>query len=190
MTGVLEVVEKENKTFDSLDGVIRVGNTNVVRFDKYLKDGYTAAYWRANPAKTKASYIDLLTRFYTELMTGNYKPSENKEFEPGMLLAYGPGSEKRFPVIKLKLDDLVNWEMMLTRQPHYSDFVLLRVNTPYADFALECMSGNEWSPQEGTVGVISNQPLGMPLARFVANSSRYQVNAEEIRPLLDRAFTF
>ena len=191
MVPLLNLVEEENKRLGSIDVSIKDGKNRVVLIDRYPKEKYSVAYWRGSPLKTKDYYVGNLAAFYVELMMGEYKPSNEKIFKMGELsIQWKKKNSKEHQLENLPLDYLADWEMKLGKHKHYGDFVRLRVNSPYADIVMECLTGREWNPMQGTLGVLSHQPLGIPFARFVSKTSRYQVKPEDIMPLLDHGFTF
>lgn|SRR3989344_4757270 len=189
MAMTIEVIQTENKPCDSMDLAINSGGRRLALGERFLKDGYSAIYWHVNPLIAKSQYIRMLADFYAALKKGGYKAIDGKGFPPGIDIGWIT-LEREVRQHLMPLEDLTAWERSIVGYQHYHRIASMRVNTPYADFAMERFDGNPWDARNGTLGVMSHQPLGLPLARLVADSACVPVKAAEIRPKLDDIFTF
>ncbi|MFH1072045.1 MAG: hypothetical protein V1743_01295 [Nanoarchaeota archaeon] len=152
--------------------------------DKY--EDYASVSWFVSLQSTKEDYVRRLAQFYQILMQGNFKPADvEKEFLGIKLISPGPQLEHE----DLPLEFILDGGQRVVERPNFPKATLLRINSTYADFSLECYT-KEWNLEHASLAVITHQDLSVPVSELIADTCRHPVEKEALQPALAEIYTF
>ena len=192
MTAIIEnenrvfVSKKNNPNFKGDEITIRWSHPDgnlrtLLTGDKY--PDYTPLGWKADPKKTKQEHFEAISKFYQSLRRGDFDRATGR-LPPGVLLVGNCGQTS------LHLDYLEDDPERIINDPHFEEFLLLRIDTPYAAITMEDYTGL-WEPETGRIGVITHQDLSDPVSQLFTQTARYHpAKTEEMAKALKRVYQF
>ncbi|GEM_PF-3400926 len=189
----VRVLTTPNTEFCGEDFVLKVDGALScfgTRYDKKGNEGgYSTVSWMVCPHKTKEDYVHELARFYEALKRGNFDERGKRGLSVGIRIDY----VTEYPLLS-SLEYLTekSTRRKFLASPQFSDFRLLRFDTPYAAFTMEDFSGSaSWSPQTGYLCAISHNDISLQVAALMANTARSRIPKEALQMILsDTAYTF
>ncbi len=177
MENILKFDSKINPEFGCEEYTVKLGRKKIVYGNKHAD--WASVCWMANPKRTKEEHFAHFLNFYTVIREGGLQSDAKKIPLPEQIILSGLGWQE-----KLSLEELLGKEPKIMSNPHFEDFQLLRINTPYAAFTMEDYSAKPWNPKTGRLTIATHLRLPDPVSQFVSETSRYNFNKEELQKIL------
>lgn len=163
---------------------VKLNGNLVFAATRYDNVGYSSTFWQVHPSRSKEDYLKRLATFYEALKTGGFEDRGERGLPLGIIL--DEVNETPLPLNYLDGD-----QSKLLQHPKWKEFALFRVDSPYAAFTMEDFSGDGWKPETGRISVISHNGLSVPVARLIAETTKYSAPADQLQPILaEKVYTF
>jgi len=171
---------------------VDLGDERIFTASRFDGEGYSTVYWGVDPRKNKVDYLKRLSSFYETLRTGGFNKKEI-DLLPGISFDESTGGKfvRNYQLEIVALEDLAGEEPKIISHKRFNDFMLLRIEAPYAVMTMEDHSGTSWKPETGLIAIVSHNDLSKPVAKLIEETARYQVPAKRLQSILKRnVYTF
>lgn len=182
---MLSIQTKEDKYFNTLEFFVENEKGGVFWVTQFINQNkrYASSHWYVNPAYTVKEHIEKIKSFKTLLETGNYQSSDRVWV--GVKVCDSPIAIS----VEIDGDNEASKELNYAvaeeiKQKNGSDFICLRVGTPYGLIVLESLEPNKY-----ILSVFSHTDISKDVAQLLADTAQNSAPVQEIQPIMKKVYS-
>jgi hypothetical protein len=190
-TGNFEVADFEMHPFFTSQKYVALSGSGLKSF--------STTHWKVNPKKETKCYLAKLSAFYEALKSSGFKEADLLQTPPEInITRYKRNGEvsyqKEIKVAEkgnksFSLEELMAPEKGEAQEKYHS----LSITTPYGEFGLNVNMDRYtlgWTPRNGIMEVTSHLNISEYVAKLISSTIPKIVLPQELKPMLDRIYSF